>query len=186
MAIEARVLVGRAPGADAARRAFLALQKSGVDEADIKLAGDGAVEAQRAGDDADGKEQIDRAVVRHAASHVLVGALLAGIAGAIVGAVGGSLAVVIVDGEWWWVFIPVFVLGVLGAVVGGFIGAERNIGVDDELELTMADVAGPMWIAVRVRDDDAARAIGDVLTGLGIDAIEEHSARNRGLHLIEW
>jgi uncharacterized membrane protein YeaQ/YmgE (transglycosylase-associated protein family) len=186
MAVESRVVVGEVASVHAARQTFLALQNSGVDEGDIKLAGDAAVEAQHTGDDPEGKERIDEAVVRRGFSHVVVNGLLGGIAGVVVGAVGGALAVLIVDGEWWWVFIPVFVLGVLGAVVGAFIGAERNIGVDDELELTLSDVAGPMWIAVRVRDDDAARAIGDVFSAQGIDTIEEHTAKSRGLHLIEW
>jgi hypothetical protein len=186
MAGESRVVVGRAAGAVDARQAFLALQNSGVDAGDIKLAGDAAVAAQHTGEDEDGKEQIDRAVVRRAASHVVAAGLLGAVAGALVGAVGGALAVVIADGAWWWVLIPVVVLGVLGAVVGGFIGAERNIGVDDELELTLADVDGPMWIAVRVRDDDAAHAIGDVFRAHGVDTVEEHTARARGLHLIEW
>jgi hypothetical protein len=186
MTVESRVVVGRSSGVDAARRTYLALQNSGVDAGDIKLAGDAAAEAEHAGDDPVGKEQVDEAVVRRAASHVVVGAVLGGSAGVLVGAVAGGLTVVIADGAWWWMLIPVFVLGVLGAVVGAFIAAERNIGVDDQLELTLADVDGPMWIAVRVRDDASARAIGDVLTAQDVDVIEEHTARTRGFHLIDW
>jgi hypothetical protein len=186
MAVESRVVVGRSSGVDAARRTYLALQNSGVDAGDIKLAGESAVEAEHAGDDAEGKERVDEAVVRRAASHVMAGGALGGSAGVLIGAVAGALAVVIADGAWWWALVPIAVLGVLGVVVGAFIGAERNIGVDDQLELTLADVEGPMWIAVRVRDDASARAIGDVLAAQDVDVIEEHTARARGLHLIEW
>jgi hypothetical protein len=186
MAVESRVVVGRSSGVDAARRTYLALQNSGVDAGDIKLAGESAVDAEHAGEAAEGKEQVDEAVVRRAAIHVVAGGVLGGGAGVLVGAVAGALTVLVADGAWWWMLIPVFVLGVLGAVLGAFIAAERNIGVDDQLELTLADVDGPMWIAVRVRDDASARAIGDVLAAQDVDVIEEHTARTRGFHLIEW
>jgi hypothetical protein len=186
MAGESHVVVGEARGADAARRIVLALQNAGIDEDDIKLAGDAAVEAQHAAEDPDRKEQIDRAVVGQATRHVLADAIVGGIAGAVLGAVLGAIVVLIADGDWWWVLIPVVVLAVLGSVVGSFIGAERNLGVDDEVELTLTDVPGPMWVAVRVRDDDAARAVGEVLSGQGVEVVEEHTARARGLHLIEW
>jgi outer membrane lipoprotein SlyB len=186
MAGESHVVVGEAPGADAARRIFLALQRAGVDEDDIKLAGDAAVHAQHVAEDPEGKEQIDGAVIGRASRFVLADGIVGGIAGAVVGAVLGGIVVLIADGHWWWVLIPIAVLAVLGAVVGSFVGAERNLGVDDELELTLADVDGPMWVAVRVRDDDAARSVGDVLSHQGVAVVEEHTARARGLHLIEW
>jgi hypothetical protein len=182
----ARVVVGLTESSDSARRTFLALQRAGVDEDDIRLAGDSAQAAQRASDDPRGKERIDQALVRHAARHVVGHASLGGTAGVVVGAAGGALAVLVAGGAWWWVLIPTAVLGVLGAVLGGFVGVERNVGVDDGLELVLTDVSGPMWVAVRVRDDQAAASVPDLLDDEGVEVVEEHVAQTRGLHLIEW
>lgn len=187
MAIEQRTVLGQVGDVDHARRLYLALQNSGIDHGDIRFGGEAADAAQRTTERRAGKRLVDERLARHVARRVVQGALAGGLLGVSIGVVLGLVVVVVAaTSEWWWVGIGVAVFGALGAVLGAFISTERGVGVDDGLELGFTDVDGPVWMAVRVRDGQAAEEVKARFVAEGVLLVEEHEARRRGLNLVDW
>jgi hypothetical protein len=187
MTLDQRTVLGQVGDVEHARRLYLALQNGGVEQGDIRFGGETAREAQRETERAAGKETVDERLVHHVAGRAVQGALVGALLGVSLGVVLGLFALLVVSSvQWWGVGICAAVFGALGGVLGAFISAERGMGVDEELQLGFADVEGPIWIAVRIRDDANAERVRTLFRGNGVSLLEEHDARRRGIHLVDW
>jgi hypothetical protein len=183
-----RAVIGRAADLAHARTVFSALQNTGVDASDIRLAGVAVSDAQHEAQRDAGRQQIDERTLQHvgrrAAGGAVAGALLGGLAGCVVGGV-----LVAVDAISWLVFAIVVVVPVLlGAVFGAFVSVERTAGYDDTWELTFTDGAhlGAVWVVVRAEDDDAVDRIQRTFTAQGVSASEEQQVEDADAHTAHW
>jgi hypothetical protein len=148
-----------------AKAAMAALERAGIAHRDVRLLDDRPDTTRRA---ASGE---DERVMGWLGRRWVRGALV----GAVVGAVGLVLAVVVVrDGSLYPIWIGAAVGGAAaGAFVGGFVwvgaGMPRNPRAWDTYRLAHRDEA---CIAVRLRRADAEPRVEDVLRSAGATSVE--------------
>jgi hypothetical protein len=109
--------------------------------------------------------------------------------------VGGLLATSgDVGGNVTLFLVVVLVFAALGAWVAGTVSATTSMGYDDTWQLTFDPEQGGRsdhrddgaWIAMRVRDDDDVAGARELFARAGITAVEEHTARAHGEHMVRW
>jgi len=181
-----RVVVGHASDLHHARRVYTSLQNHGIDASDLAIAGETAIEAQAATMSKPRRAQIDRRMVEFLGLRVAAGTVLGALVVAGVAAAIGAILVATVTIEWPLFGAIVAAAFFFGATFGAFVSMERSTGYTDAWELTFDDDEGAAWVAVRVRDDAAARRVRHLLEHHGIEVSEEREAGDDRLHVVGW
>jgi hypothetical protein len=158
-------VVATFPDMEAARAAVSALERHGIDGANISLLGR---RAEQAAEEADTRGR-DAAAAGHVARRVAAGAAAGSAAGGVTGFLAG-LAAFAIPGVG-----PVVGAGVLaatiggavgGAAVGGVVGAESAMDMSGAWELTYESVrAGRVLVGVHGDDEDVVDRGEEALTG---------------------
>src|SRR4051812_35846026 len=142
-----RMVLGQVSDLDHARLLYVGLQNAGIDQGDIRFGGENAQRAEEQAQQPEGAERINHRVVRQVWRRAVLGAVLGVMAGVVAGALLGLVAGLVFDvNRAGASALGATVLCVLGGVLGAFISAERGMGIDDEWELALADVDGPIWV----------------------------------------
>jgi hypothetical protein len=181
------IVVGRAPDLQHARHVLQQLQGHGVDAADIRLAGDAAERADRKTLDTGSRSRLDNRTAEYIARRAVIGAIVGGLVGLVLGVCVG---LVVTNGDpadnGVLFTVMVGILTALGSAAAAIGNAYRTMGYDDTWQLTFDDTGGSAWVAVRVRDHDAVRAMRGLLEQEGITDVEEHDTTDGGVNIARW
>jgi outer membrane lipoprotein SlyB len=142
-----REVIARYRDLDDAREALAALERGGIDGADISLEGRRAARAAAEHDTA----RRDRAVTRQVGSRVALGGVAGAVLAAVVGLVIGSVAFTGSAAMW----SAAVAGGIAGGVIGAAIGGYATPAMSEEWELTHEPEPDGS-VAIRVTSDDPA------------------------------
>jgi hypothetical protein len=167
------------PGMDAGRKAIDALERGGIEAAEISLLGPGAEEAA---EHTDTRER-DAGVARRVGTRVTLGAAAGGTTGGLAGFLAG-LAAFAIPGAGPVVGAGVWAATIGGAVaggtVGGVIGGYSAVDMNEAYELTYESVrAGRVLVGVHSDDSDHVDKGEGILRKLDPLSVDHFDARGR-------
>ena len=182
-ALSTHNVVAVLPGMPEARKAIDALERAGIEAAEISLLGRAAEEAA---EQADTRER-DAGVAGRVGTRATVGAAAGGAAGGVVGFLAG-LAAFAIPGVGPVVGAGVWAATIGGAVaggsVGGVIGSYSAVDMTQAYELTYESVkAGRVVVGVHTENPKHAEKAEGVLLGLdplGLDQFDRTGRRASG------
>ena len=169
-------VVATYPDMEAARKAFDALEKAGIDGDDMSLLGPHADEVAEETDTRDR----DAHLVGDVSHHVVKGGAIGGVAGAVAGAVAFVIPGV---GPAMGVGIWAATLGgaVAGGAVGGVAGGVSAVDYSEDWELTYDDVAeGKVLVATHAdnpADADKQEKVLREASPLKVERFDERGKR---------
>ncbi|MGH2725162.1 MAG: hypothetical protein ACRDI0_13085 [Actinomycetota bacterium] len=156
---ERHTILGVYPDMDRAREAMTALERSGIEAAEISLEGEPAA---RAADDPVTAER-DLRVTGHVGKRAITGLLVGSVIGAVIGAVAAGIATGGFGGPVMWA--AAIGGGVAGGAVGGVMTGLATPAMSDDWELTHEPTSDGVRIRVTSEDPGEIERAEGILRG---------------------
>jgi hypothetical protein len=171
------------PGMDEARKAIDALERGGIEAAEISLLGPAAEEASERFD----TRERDAGVAGRVGTRAAIGAAAGGATGGLAGFLAG-LAAFAIPGVGPVIGAGVWATTVAGAVaggsVGGVIGGYSAVDMTEAYELTYESVkAGRVLVGVHSQDPETVDTGEEILRKLEPLSLDRFDAHGHRLHL---